>query len=121
MGDYLRLSLPFRRSHRMRESFLRTLYIAAIACLQAFTAMGQTVVGPEKVLPVRSSTAENFILNGGTLEPANVTLSGSIDLQNDSSIVRPQNTLVLDVRGNLVEPSTGPTMLIGPISGVGDL
>ena len=105
----------------MRESFLRRFCIAAIACLQTFTAEGQTVVGPEEVLPVRSSTAENFILNGGTLEPANVTLSGSIDLQNDSSIVRPQNTLVLDGRGNLVEPSTGPTMLIGPISGVGDL
>jgi autotransporter-associated beta strand protein len=105
----------------MRKSLLRGSYIAAITFLQALTAIGQTVVGPAEVLPVTSSTAENFILNGGTLEPTNVTLSGTIELQNHSHIIRPQNPLVSDIRGNLFEPSTGPTMLTGPISGAGDL
>ena len=105
----------------MRKRFLSGSHIAAILFLHAFTATAQTVVGPGELLSVTSSTEENFLLNGGTLEPTNVTLSGSIGLQDDSRIIRPQNALVLNSVGILFEPYTGPTTLNGPISGAGDL
>ena len=81
------------------------------------TAAAQTLVGPGETLPVTASTAEHFVLNGGTLAPTNVALSGLIDLPSSSSIIRPKNPGITDPRGGLFETSIGPTNLNGAIHG----
>ena len=61
------------------------------------------MVGPGQIHSVTSSSAENFILNGGTLTPTDVTLTGQIELQSTSRILRPQNDLVEGSRSQLFE------------------
>ena len=60
----------------MSELFLRGFCVVALICLHAFTAMGQTVVGPGEVLSVTSSTAENFEID----EIIEYLLDNDIDL-----------------------------------------
>ena len=105
----------------MNQAFSLVRCSALVMSMLAPAALAQTTVGPGEVLPITISTAEDFEINGGTLAPTNVTLSGTIHLQSSSRIIRPQNSLVPDPRGNLREASTGPTNLNGPISGAGDL
>lgn len=82
---------------------------------------GQTIVGPGQTLQVTTSTADDYQLNGGTLSPTDVTLTGTIELLSSSDIVRPQNPLINNPRGGPLETSLGPTHLNGPISGTGNL
>jgi len=111
----------------MKSNFLRTICFIFTGSITSIVA-GQTVVGPGQFTPVFASTDEDFILNGGTLSPADldqggseVILTGSIELQSNSVIIRPQNSFTTDNRGNLFEVSTEPVTLAGPISGVGDI
>lgn len=98
----------------------QSLLAIVIAWTSVSVATGQTTVGPDEVLSITSSTAEDFVLSGGTLAPTAVTLSGSIELQSTSAIIRPQNPLIVD-RGGSFERSLGPTNIDGSISGAGDL
>ena len=99
----------------------QSLLAIVIAWTSVSVATGQTTVGPDEVLSITSSTAEDFVLSGGTLAPTAVTLSGSIELQSTSAINRPKNPLIFDPRGGSFERSIGPTNLNGAIQGVGDL
>lgn len=105
----------------MHPQLSRIAATLLLSLLPGWAAQGQTVVGPDEVFPITSSTADNFILNGGTLAPRDVILTGEIELQADSKIIRPQNPLVVGGRGGLFEPSVGPTNLDGPITGAGGL
>ena len=81
---------------------------------------GQITLGPNdslKTLPINFSNSIDFTLNGGTVLPTNITLSGEIQLTDDSFVIRPQNPLVRDSRGNLIEQILGPTNFNGPIVG----
>ncbi|TWT35614.1 hypothetical protein KOR34_05080 [Posidoniimonas corsicana] len=105
----------------MRVLPLRMLGALILVGLQSLTTSGQTYVGPGEVLPVLGTPRQDFVLDGGTLAPSGVTALRGIELLSDSSILRPQNPLRLDGRGELFEPYLGSTNLARVISGVGGL
>ncbi len=104
----------------MPRLLLRGLLVTLIVSHSLRGSQGQTFVGPGEQLLIESPTTEDFVLDGGLLRPRDVTLSGQIDLQSFSQIVRPSNPRSSGGRGGAQLPQ-GPTNLDGPIVGIGGL
>ena len=101
----------------MKRKFFSVIYFSAAAFFAASTVSGQIILGPNLSVPIVVSNSIDFTLDGGTVLPTNITLSGEIQLTDDSFVIRPQNPLVRDNRGNLIEQILGPTNFNGPLVG----
>ncbi|TWT87190.1 hypothetical protein Mal64_27280 [Pseudobythopirellula maris] len=103
---------------------LRNVTLALLCLFAIFSAprvLAQFTVNTGQRVPVTISTATDFNLNGGILAPTDVTLSGKIDVQSPSAVIRPQNPVVFNPRQGSYETSLGPTTLSGPIVGAGNI